>query len=156
MVELVVFDVDGTMANCDHRLHHIRPDKMKGQKKNFRAWEEGQDDDTPIPQICNIYKRFVNDPDVIVIVLTGRNESTRYQTAAWLERHELGGYDELILKPKPSHIPDTKFKEDVLDRIIREYGKAPDMVFEDRKRVIDMWRRRGVFVVDVAQVAEEF
>jgi hypothetical protein len=32
-----------------------------------------------------------------------------------------------------------------------QYGRKVDMVFEDRQRVVAMWKERGTFVLDVLQ-----
>jgi hypothetical protein len=41
-----LFDFDGTLADCTHRLHHI-----KGSRKNWRAFFAACSKDGPIPHI---------------------------------------------------------------------------------------------------------
>jgi hypothetical protein len=101
--------------------------------------------------VVNIYRRFVADPDVIVVLLTGRPDHVRDKTEAWFVQHGLEGYDELFLKTGDQHIPDFEQKASVADHVEEKYGQPIDMVFEDRQRVVAMWKRRGTFVFDVIQ-----
>ena len=152
--KVVIFDVDGTLANCDHRLHYIRPvSRSDGKRvtKRFDLFEKAIPGDVPIDAVCDIYRYFVADPNVTVILLTGRNDSARNNTIAWFTHYDLDGYDELIMKPtKNSFMPDTIQKGFALDYIIEKYG-VPAIVFEDRARVVAMWKERGIFVANVEQ-----
>jgi hypothetical protein len=51
---------------------------------------------------------------------------------------------------------DDIVKREILDEIVADYGKKPDMWFDDRPRVVRAIRARGVFVVDVYQGTEDF
>lgn len=155
---LVIFDVDGTLADCRHRMHHIRPNPpihpVTGKKvqRRFDLFHNDCVHDTPIPAVVNLYQRMVADPGVTVILLTGRPMSVRHFTEKWFEEHGLGGYDELITKPAGGDmIPDIEFKRGVADRVEKQYGRPINMVFEDRQRVVEMWKARGTFVFDVLQ-----
>jgi len=44
----------------------------------------------------------------------------------------------------------------LLDQIVVDFGRKPDIVFDDRPRVVKMWRENGVFVADVYQGTEDF
>ena len=146
-MKLVIFDIDGTLADCEHRLHHIR-----SKPRRFDRFERDIPHDTVILAVANIYRRLVADPSVTVLLLTGRNESARYETEKWFVDNDLVGYDRLFMKPSgKSFMPDTEQKENVLDQVIHLYGQAPDAVFEDRARVVKMWKKRGVFVINVDQ-----
>ena len=151
---LVIFDVDGTIADCEHRLHHIQKTDPAGkrQKRRFDLFEAEIPYDQPIMEVVNIYKRMVADPNVAVVLLTGRNEKSRDLTEKWLSDHDLDGYDGLYMKPrKQATIPDTKQKKAQYAQIVEDFGMEASMVFEDRGRVVTMWREMGVFCVDVNQ-----
>lgn len=141
----VIFDLDGTLTDCEHRLHHIR-----SKPRRFDRFERDIPLDGVIEAVAGIYRRFVADPDVTVILLTGRNETSRGTTEQWLTDNDLTGYDALYMKEE-SFMQDVVQKEGVLDALIARYGGMPEMVFEDRARVVEMWKRRGVFVLNVDQ-----
>ena len=46
-----IVDLDGTLANCDHRLHHI-----DGAKKNWDLFFQECSDDTVIQPMLNLIK----------------------------------------------------------------------------------------------------
>jgi hypothetical protein len=147
-MKLVIWDIDGTLANCEHRLGYVR-----SKPKNWAAFEAGIPHDTVLEKPAFLYRMMVQNPNITVILLTGRNETSRPETEKWLADNDLGGYDKLHMKPK-SHVKDTDQKEAVLDAVIAEYGHMPCAVFEDRARVVAMWKRRGLFVFNVDQEIE--
>jgi phosphoglycolate phosphatase-like HAD superfamily hydrolase len=155
---LVIFDLDGTLADCSHRLHWILPqppiDPIIGKKvkRRFDKFEQDIPNDIPIQSVVNIYKRFIADPDVIVVLLSGRNESARDDTTKWLTKWNLDGYAQLYMKASGgSYVPDTEQKLKLANQIEKDWGQSIDMVFEDRARVVEMWKKRGTFVLNVDQ-----
>lgn len=156
---LVIFDLDGTLADCNHRLHWIRPqppvDPVTGKKvkRRFDYFERDIPLDTPIVPVVDIYLQFIDDPAVTVVLLTGRNESARSDTTQWLTKHGLDGYQQLYMKPYgSSFMPDTEQKSTLADQIEKDWDAPISMVFEDRARVVEMWKQRGTFVFNVEQV----
>jgi len=155
---LVIFDIDGTIADCQHRIPHIRPDPSHDPvtgKKKFRDFNRFHREcvfDTPIDAVVDIYKRYVNDPNVTVVLLTGRPLSARDATVEWFEKHGLTGYDQLFTKGQgEDYLPDVEFKAGIAAQVQQQYGKPIDMVFEDRARVVAMWKDMGIFCVNVDQ-----
>jgi hypothetical protein len=51
---------------------------------------------------------------------------------------------------------DDIVKREILDEMTRAWGRKPDMVFDDRPRVVRMWREAGIFVFNVYQSDEDF
>lgn len=60
------------------------------------------------------------------------------------------------MRPIGDNTPDDQLKERWLDEHIVGSGKQIDFVFDDRPKVVRMWRRRGIFVFDVNQSGKEF
>lgn len=155
---LVVFDIDGTLADVEHRMHYIMPnppvDPDTGRKvpRRFDMFHKSCVYDTPIQPVVDIYLRMVADPNVKVVLLTGRPMSARYDTEQWFIRHGLTGYNALYTKPAGHDMmADKESKRLAADQIEREFGEPITMVFEDRDRVVQMWKARGTFVFNVAQ-----
>jgi hypothetical protein len=157
MKQLVIFDVDGTLGCAQHRLHYIRPNPShdpvtgKKRKRRYDKFHNACVLDTPIPAVVNIYRRMVADPDVTVVLLTGRPDSVRDLTVQWFTDNDLNGYDALYMKTGDQQTPDVEQKATTADEIEARYGMSIDMVFEDRQRVVAMWKARGTFVLDVLQ-----
>ena len=77
MVKYVVVDLDGTVADCTHRLHFIN-----GETKDWKGFYEACKDDKPIMSMIDMV-RALNERYYYVIFLTGRSELARNVTQDW-------------------------------------------------------------------------
>lgn len=140
MVALV--DIDGTIADCGHRLHHIeaRPDF----KKDWNAFYDAMVADKPIIGMCNLI-RVLNDSYKIVYI-TGRPDSHRRQTSEWLDKFYLPRYD-LVMRKAGDHRADYVVKEELFKKSVLPVYGFPSIAIEDRKQVVDMWRSLGILTL---------
>jgi hypothetical protein len=60
----------------------------------------------------------------------------------------------LLMRKYEDHRDDAIVKGELADQIEKDYKIFA--VFDDRKRVIDMWVNRGIFVFDVGQGKGDF
>lgn len=142
----IIFDIDGTLADGEHRMHLIRAEG----KKDWQTFFNLALDDPPHQEIQWLNHIMAERDDVELLVLTARPEKRRAITEKWLEDHDIM-HTELILKTDEEEalrVTDHDFKERVLDELIAQ-GRKPYMVFEDRQAVVDMWRRRGIKCLQV-------
>lgn len=148
MKMIAVFDIDGTLANVEHRLHHIRQ-----KPKDWAKFEAEIVNDTPIlPTIALLRSLHFNG--WTILLATGRNEKSRYQTGKQMMDWHIP-FDKLYMRDRNDRRRDTIVKGEMFDKIVVEYG-TPAMVFEDRNSVVDMWRQKGVWVFDCNQTREDF
>lgn len=136
-----LFDLDGTLADCSHRLHHI-----KGARKNWRAFFAACSRDGPIPHMVELARHLMKVETVVFV--SGRSDEVREQTLEWLKGHGLKG--PLYMRRAGDRRSDFIVKAELLDRVIRD-GFEPIMAFDDRDQVVKMWREKGI---PCAQVAE--
>lgn len=146
---LVVFDIDGTLANIDHRLKYVR-----SKPKNWKAFIAGIPQDTPNAPVVEAYKRL--DSNHNVIIATGRNEAQRGDTVRWLLNNKIDGWENMYMRADGDYRSDAIVKKEFLDQMVEKYGQKPDMVFDDRPQVVRMWRENGVFVFDCYQGTKDF
>jgi hypothetical protein len=146
---LVVFDIDGTLANIEHRLDYVR-----SKPKNWRAFDAGIPNDQVNEPVAEIFWNMVARHDIILA--SGRNERSREATEDWLKSNCLIGYEKLYMRPADDFRSDDIVKDEIIDQIVADYGKLPDMWFDDRPRVVRAVRKRGIFVFDVYQGEEDF
>jgi uncharacterized HAD superfamily protein len=146
---LICFDIDGTLADINHRVHYWRD-----SPKNWNMFKAEMVNDTTIEQICSIAREMWSGGH-IVILCTGRGEENRKVTADWLLKHGIE-YNELYMRLGDDRRGDDIVKKELLDKIVIEFGQKPDIWFDDRPRVVKMLRENGVFVVDVYQGTEDF
>lgn len=149
---IAIFDLDGTLANIEHRLHHIRSitlgENMDKWDANWPAFFAACDKDEPIHEVIEIMLAL-SSVGVTIWIVSGRSDAVIIQTRDWLRRHAILP-DKLLMRPHDNHEPDEKLKENW----IKDGTIKPDLimcVFEDRKRVVDMWRRYGLRVLQVAE-----
>jgi len=141
---LVVFDLDGTLADLTHRLDYIR-----SVPKNWDAFHGNVGADKPIKEVMQM-NYMHHDAGHIIVICSGRSDSAKEDTIKWLEEH-LVGYHELKMRKDGDYTPDDVLKESMLQDIVEKYGKKPDLVYDDRQRVVDMWRKHKIRTFQVAK-----
>ncbi|SRR5690554_6798335 len=138
---IVITDLDGTLSDAEHRVHLI-----ERNPKNWDAFFEASRDDAPIWPVIRVVQALQAAGHQIH-VLTGRSDSTREATVAWLEAHEVP-FDRLLMRSAGDYTPDDRLKR---DWFVQDY-KPEDvlLVLDDRARVVRMWREFGLVCLQVA------
>lgn len=138
--ELVIFDIDGTLADASERIQHVRK-----KPKNWNAFFAGMAQDKAIHsmvRLCNI----LHDSGIQIILCSGRSEEHRDETMKWLAEKGVNYYD-LLLRKDRDHRSDTIVKREMLSQI----DKSKILfVVEDRSRVVAMWRSEGLVCLQCA------
>lgn len=136
----VIFDLDGTLALSEHRAHHLQK-----QPKDWDVWNAACGEDPPNWQLMQVMELLVRHHTVEI--WTGRSDAMRTKTEDWLNEH--GGLwatrIPLVMRPLGDHRDDFALKA----HWMQIEGK-PDLVFEDRKRMVEFWRSQGVICCQVA------
>lgn len=146
----VIFDLDGTLANNEHRKHWITV-----SPKNWEAWNAETMGDSLIWQTKIALTAF-HKAGSRIIVCTARGEECRDLTMRWLEKYDIWQMvSQMYMRPPKDFRKDCIVKSEMLDQL-RKDGYDPKMVFDDRKQVKRMWVDRGIFVFDVNQHDEEY
>ena len=151
---LVCFDIDGTLADIEHRLGFVR-----SKPKNWKAFDAGIPNDAVNLPVASIFRTMTLseiEGAYTVILASGRNERSRSDTEEWLVKNHLVGYEKLYMRKADDFRSDDIVKDEIIDEIVADYGKLPDMWFDDRPRVVKAVRARGIFVFDVYQGEEDF
>lgn len=137
----VIFDFDGTLCDVSHRLHFIQ-----GKKKSWRKFFEACVDDEPKWPIINTF-RAMRSAGHRVEIWSGRSAVVEDRSRTWLDTHvdwDAGNYLKRM-RPIGDYTPDDELKESWLHSLTVK----PDLVFDDRQRVVDMWRRNGITCAQV-------
>jgi hypothetical protein len=138
----VIMDLDGTLANADHRLH-----LLPQNGGSWRAFFEAAEADTPIHEIVMVNNLLCNELPVFIV--TGRSAVDEAMTVAWLRQHGVS-YDKLYMRGADDRREDWAVKREILEEI-RASGFEPILAFEDRKKVVAMWREEGVRCLQVCE-----
>ena len=142
----IIFDVDGTLMNITHRRHYVT-----SRPKNFPAFRAATKDDTPIPHVFDMAK-MLKAAGHRIIISSGRNRSDQAITTQQLRGQGLM-FDALYMRENGDNQPDDKLKEKMLAQM-REDGYDPTIAYDDRNRVVDMWRKNGLKVHQVVSREE--
>lgn len=142
-----IIDIDGTLADCRHRLHHVLP----GRKRDWEAFFGEMDDDEPIWPVCEVVRHLALESRIVLC--SGRPENYRAVTEAWLDRNGVQR-DALYMRPAGDTRPDHIVKAQILDGIKAD-GYEPFIVIDDRQSVVDMWRDRGLVCLQAAPAETE-
>jgi uncharacterized HAD superfamily protein len=131
-----IFDIDGTIANCKHRLGYIAE-----KPKRWKMFEETAHLDEPIMETIAIL-RALQAQNYHIVLCTGRGEKMRRTTTDWLYAYNVP-YNVLYMRKLDDYRADDIVKEELYREMLKA-GFEVMGVFEDRQRVVDMWRRNGV------------
>ncbi|GAA2937992.1 NIF family HAD-type phosphatase [Microbacterium luteolum] len=130
-----IFDVDGTLALIGDRS----PYDMR--KVSI---------DTPNHPVVLAAQAFAAHPDVDeLIVVSGRDETARRATEAWLTFNDVP-FDRLLLRRTGDTRPDHIVKAEIYDSRIAPRFTVIGVV-DDRRSVVKMWRSRGLVCFQVAE-----
>jgi|TARA_R110002073_G_scaffold148700_2_gene301907 hypothetical protein len=148
-----LFDVDGTLLDITHRLKFIRE-----KPKNWKAFRDPRQKnwDEPIIPIINIFNalRAAGHNTIIVTARTkDEEEDTRKTLVNWIPgmldpTEDMDYVIPMYLRSFRDYRKDTVVKAEILEKV-RMDGYKPEMVFDDRPSVINMWHEQGLIVGDV-------
>ena len=147
----VIFDLDGTLANIEERRKLATKDNGKMDWDKFFDPENIRLD-KPNPAVIKMAQVLAESGHMIAI-LSGRSKGTQLTTKSWLNRNNVPYH---IIKMRPTskewmYMPDDELKQHWLDDLfpgdIRDRIVA---VFDDRQKVVDMWRKNGLTCMQVA------
>jgi len=138
----IIFDIDGTLMDISHRKKYVTQ-----RPKDWNKFREETSNDTPNEDVFAIAKALQKAGHNILIA-SGRNKSQRAVTLKQLMKEKLV-FRALELRSDTDYRPDTEVKSGMLDKF-RKQGFNPELVFDDRSSVVDMWRQRGLRAVQVA------
>ena len=149
MKDLVIFDLDGTLANIDARR------KLSIKDNGKMDWDKFFDPanidldlpNDPVIQMAQLLK----DSGKTIIIFSGRSKATKDATRNWLKRNNVP-FDVLKMRPTGhpwAFMPDDKLKQTWLDDLIPDRNRIM-CIFDDRDKVVKMWRDNGLTCFQVA------
>lgn len=142
-MKIIVFDLDGTVADLSHRLHLVM-----GKSNRTADWDgffKGCIKDPPIKWMVKLYDELyyiTGNNEAKFYFVSARSEVARDATVKWLNKHKLI-YDQLLLRSLNDYRPDYEVKWDLIK------GFKDDIWFaiDDSPKVVKMYRDNGVNVL---------
>ncbi len=127
-------DIDGTVA-------------LRGERGPY-DWDR-VDEDRPNEPVIRLLEALDGTSLFQFVFLSGRPEVCREATEKWLATHVGVEWGRLFMRDTGDNRPDNEVKQEIFDREIRERYNVVG-VFDDRNKVVAMWRSLGLPVFQVA------
>lgn len=139
-MKTIIFDLDGTLADCSHRLPLIYNEPKQWDKFHAECIN-----DKPIDSVFCILDEMTQNYDIVF--LTTRPDTSKDLTIDWLWKQSyLITEEQLLMRKSGDRRPDDIVKLEILER----EGLTPDKVLfivEDRNRVVKAMREKGYKVL---------
>jgi len=144
----VIFDLDGTLALIDDR--RVVSTKPNG-KINWDIFFDPKNIDLDKPNLPVIkMAQLLKQQGFRIVILSGRLKTTKDATTQWLQKFDVP-FDVIKMRPDSNQfkfMPDDDLKQGWLDSLFP--NKDIFAVFDDRDKVVDMWRKNGLTCFQVA------
>ena len=151
MKPLYIFDLDGTLALIEHRRKYVECPRGEQDWDAFYAACVG---DAPNDPVIDTMERL-REAGAEIWIFSGRSDEVRVQTVQWLSDKttfllwELEG-PMLTMRSAGDYTPDEILKKRWFDGMLVSDKARLVAVFEDRARMVKMWRAAGVPCFQVA------
>jgi len=144
----VIFDLDGTIALINDRR------KLSTKDNGKIDWDiffnpDNINLDQPNDAVITMVRLF-KDAGNRIVILSGRSKATKDATKDWLNKFDVP-FDILKMRPTSKEfmfMPDDQLKQMWLDKLFTDKNDIV-CVFDDRQKVVDMWRRNGLTCMQV-------
>ncbi len=133
----IIVDIDGTIAN------HIG---KEGARSHYDFSKVHLD--LPHTDVIELITMLAESGYAIIFV-SGRMEQCRDQTAVWIAEHTPFKKFELFMRKDRDQRSDAIVKKEIYHGKIEPHYKIK-YVFDDRDRVVEMWRSLGLRCFQVA------
>lgn len=133
---IAIIDIDGTIANIDHRLHLIQHNNP--EDRDWDAFHADCINDAPITEMIDLVNCL--SVNYIIVLITSRMERNRTDTTKWLDTHGLF-FDRLHMRKENDYRMDAMIKPEMLSK---EDLQRVAFAIDDRQQVVDMWRALGI------------
>jgi FMN phosphatase YigB (HAD superfamily) len=148
---IILFDLDGTLADITHRRHLVEGEKTDAK---WRAFYAACSADLVNEAVAHIFRSLYysenwdEERKYEIWIVSGRSNEVKKETRAWLRKHDLIP-TKLLMRQAGDHQPDHKLKRSwLIDGTIPKVRVL--CVFDDRDSVVAMWRSEGLTCFQVA------
>ena len=137
-----IFDIDGTLADLTHRLHHI----LETDPPDYDAFYRDVYKDAPIKSVIQ-FAKDVRKSGHNIFFVSGRRGEVRRETELWLRKNVFRA--PLYMRPLNNNESDVSIKRDILKHF-RAKGVEIDVAVDDRPSIVGLWIEEEVpCVIDV-------
>ena len=141
----IIFDLDGTLADIEDRRQLCTKENGKMDWNKFFDPENIKLDkpNTPVIMMAQALTAF----GYKIAIFSGRSARTEDATKDWLHEQDIK-FDILKMRPERNFRPDEQLKLEWLNNM--DWKNNVEAVFDDRDKVVNMWREIGLTCMQVA------
>jgi hypothetical protein len=155
--QIVIFEVDGIMADHHWRLHLIN----KPYYPTNAEWDKfflASANDKPIPPILNLFNALVQSENYDVRIWSGRDEVALDITCEWLNKHTIPtkswfkwNFRDGIFKlaPRGNRQKDTVIKNTWWNELSPEEQHNVAFAIDNQQHMVDFWKARNILCLKV-------
>jgi hypothetical protein len=147
---LYIFDLDGTLALIEHRKSILEEKDDSQRWRRFYAACDKDLPNTPVIRTMEMLRQCGAD----IWIFSGRSSEVRDKTVAWLAQHtsfmSWDADDVLVMRDEGDYSADDVLKKQLLDRMLVDDRERLVATFDDRDRVVNMWRANEIVCFQVA------
>lgn len=136
---IYIFDLDFTLLDISHRNHFI----LNVDKKDWKGFNAACIYDQPIEHMRTLFNQIISIPTNEVYIYSGRNAVIFKETLETLKKLDfhIDNVKKIRLRPKTDRKHDQELKYKWFCEDFTPNPIQPILIFEDRKSVVDMWRK---------------
>lgn len=146
-----IFDIDGTLADITHRLSYIKGAHInEDNPPDWDAFTDACVHDMPIKSVVEV-ARTLQEAGNFILLITGRRAEWSEETWDWLDANDVP-CDLMLMRNKDDVRADYIIKREAYELFVESNPDAEIKgVFDDRTRVVEMWRSLGLCCFQVAK-----
>jgi hypothetical protein len=155
MKPIYIFDLDGTLALIDHRRYLV-----EGEKKDWRTFFRMCVYDEPNWPVINTF-HALRRSGAECWIWSARSDEVRDNTVTWLQRYgllprgwwfrrHLACPMRFRMRKDADYSADEQLKASWLGALMKDERSRLAAVFDDRDKVVAMWRENRVACFQVA------
>ena len=145
MNKWIIFDLDGTLADIEDRRQLCTKENGKMDWNKFFDPENIKLDkpNQPVIKTAQVFA----EAGYQIAIFSGRSAKTKNTTKSWLTKHKVP-WSILKMRPERNFRPDEQLKLEWLNDM--DWKDNVECVFDDRDKVVNMWREIGLTCMQVA------
>ena len=141
----IIFDLDGTLADIEDRRQLCTKENGKMDWNKFFDPKNIKLDKPNMPVI--MMAQALTAFGYKIAIFSGRSARTEDATKDWLHEQDIK-FDILKMRPERNFRPDEQLKLEWLNNM--DWKNNVEAVFDDRDKVVNMWREIGLTCMQVA------
>lgn len=124
----ILVDLEGTLTNCSHRIHHL-------EAKNYEAWEAGfPEDSLNVPFLATLRKHAGK----ALIICSAKSKEQEGDARRWLQKYDVYNWFTAFYFRNPTDMRSSvAVKRDLVKKILKKYDVVE--AYDDRPEMCKLY-----------------